>query len=112
MHRPVDVALAVAGRTWPPGLHVKTAFEFEDDVAPWNAGTWELDISDGSGWLEKSRGTAAIRLKIGGFALLYCGCASPRMLLESGLLEAGPRAELGGLVSLKATPPPELNDFF
>ncbi len=112
MHRPVDVARAVGGRTWSPGLRVETTFVLEDDVAPWNAGTWELHISDGSGRLERSPGPAAIRLKIDGFALLYCGCASPSMLLQAGLLKSEPRANLSGLASLMATPRPELNDFF
>jgi predicted acetyltransferase len=112
MHRPVDVVRAVSAREWPPALHVDTTFTLEDDAAPWNAGTWSLTIAHGAGHLERSVAPAAIRLKIDGFALLYCGRSSPRMLCQSGLLDAGPRADLDGLASLMATPPPELNDFF
>jgi predicted acetyltransferase len=42
MHRPVDVAGAVARRGWPAGVRGRAVFELTDPLAPWNTapGNW------------------------------------------------------------------------
>ncbi|HKN99654.1 MAG TPA: GNAT family N-acetyltransferase, partial [Pseudonocardiaceae bacterium] len=54
MHRPVDVAAAVADRGWPAGVRGRAVFALEDPMAPWNTGTWELDVDGGSAQLKRS----------------------------------------------------------
>ena len=112
MHRPVDVVRAVSGRSWPASIELGMTFELYDDLAPWNAGTWALQISGGEGHLEPSKGRPALRLQTEGFGFLYCGIASPAMLVEAGLAENGRAGDPALLASLMAAPPPELLDHF
>lgn len=112
MHRPVDVARAVSARGWPPGLRVAVRFELNDDLAPWNAGVWELEIGDGEGHLEPSSKPSGLRLDIRGFTMLCAGAASPPMLVEAGLVEAAAGADLVTLSPLVVGPAPESLDHF
>ena len=112
MHRPVDVARAVSGRTWPVWLRAGMTFSVLDELATWNDGTWALEIAEGQGRLERCTTPCGVRLRAAGFALLYCGVASPAMLVEGGLLEFGSTDDLTALEALMAAPPPELLDYF
>ncbi|MGH3722078.1 MAG: GNAT family N-acetyltransferase [Pseudonocardiaceae bacterium] len=112
MHRPVDVARAVSTRRWPLWVQANSTFYLHDELAPWNTGTWDLQIADGQGHLEPSARSATLRLEIEGFALLFCGAGCSAMVLEAGLAQTGPTDDLRSLEPLMATPPPELLDYF
>ncbi|MCV2490091.1 GNAT family N-acetyltransferase [Geodermatophilus sp. YIM 151500] len=105
MHRPVDVVRAVADRGWPTAARGRVAFRLADDVAPWNAGDWELVVEDGGAELRVAGREPDLWLTVRGFAVLYCGASSGCAAVQAGLaggadparldlLAAGPRAEL------------------
>jgi predicted acetyltransferase len=110
MHRPVDVAGAVAARGWPAGVSGRASFTLTDDLAPWNAGAWELSVSDGAGELKRC-GDASAELSVAGFASLFCGVASPAQVAAAGHA-AGSATDLAALgVLAVGTPPRMLNTF-
>lgn len=110
MHRPVDVAGAVAARGWPAGVTGRASFTLTDDLAPWNTGSWELTVADGVGEL-KPAGDAAVAVSVAGFAALYCGVVAPTQLLASGHV-SGPVPDVAALGVLAAGTPPRLLDTF
>jgi predicted acetyltransferase len=87
MLRPVDVVAAVEKRGWPGFVRGGVEFSLEDQLAPWNAGAWRLEIADGRGRLERIDRSPSLRLAVGGFALLYGGAARAHALVEAGLLQ-------------------------
>jgi predicted acetyltransferase len=110
MHRPVDVAGAVAARGWPAGVSGRASFALTDELAPWNAGAWELSVSDGAGELKRCD-EASVELSVAGFAALYCGVASPEQVAGAGHA-AGAVSDLAALgVLAVGTPPRLLNTF-
>ncbi|HEX5117553.1 MAG TPA: GNAT family N-acetyltransferase [Pseudonocardiaceae bacterium] len=110
MHRPVDVAGAVVARGWPAGVSGRASFTLTDDLAPWNAGAWELSVSDGAGELKRC-GDASVALSVAGFASLFCGVASPEQVAAAGHA-TGPASDLAALgVLAVGTPPRVLNTF-
>ncbi len=111
MHRPVDVSRAVADRGWPASRRGRVAFHLHDPVASWNDGGWTLDVADGAAQLVRTATQADLRLHIAGFALLYCGVATPAMLVESGLLH-GPADEIASLELLRPASAAQLLDYF
>ncbi|HKN97907.1 MAG TPA: GNAT family N-acetyltransferase [Pseudonocardiaceae bacterium] len=110
MHRPVDVAGAVAARGWPAEVAGRASFALTDDLAPWNSGSWELTVSDGVGELKRG-GDAAVTVSVAGFAALYCGVVAPAQLLASGHV-SGPAEDVAALGLLAAGTPPRLLDTF
>jgi predicted acetyltransferase len=108
MHRPVDVAAAVAQRGWPAERRGEVTFALRDGLAPWNAGTWRLEVGGGEARLARTSAAAAVTLDVAGFALLYCGAARPDQVREAGLLD-GP---VDGLDLLLPRTRAQLLDYF
>lgn len=73
MHRVVDVEQAMAQRGWPRALAGSVVVELEDDLAPWNSGTWELSVSGGRGRAVRTDAAPVVRLTPSGLAALYAG---------------------------------------
>jgi predicted acetyltransferase len=111
MHRPVDVAAAVAQRGWP-GRAGRVSFVLADAMAPWNAGAWELELAGGEGRLTPVAGTPTTRLHVEGFGLLYSGASSPAGLVERGLVRGAGPDELTGLGLLLPGTGAHLLDYF
>jgi predicted acetyltransferase len=111
MHRPVDIAGAVTGRGWPTGVRGRAVFTIEDRLAPWNTGTWELDIADGAGELRRTEADTAVHLTVNGFAALYCGVSNVGVLREAGHV-SGPFDDAAALDVLSTSVPPRLLDTF
>lgn len=110
MHRPVDVVRAVADRGWPTHVTGRVAFRLRDDVAPWNAGDWQLEVEGGSATLRRT-GTEPERwLDVRGFAVLYCSATSGRALAQTGL--TGGAGDPAALDLLASGPRAELRDYF
>ena len=110
MHRPVDVVRAVADRGWPAHLRGRVAFTLVDEVAPWNAGRWELELADGAGELRRPGREPGLVLDVRGFAQLYCGVGTGRGAALAGLL-SGP-GNPSALDLLASGPPAQLLDHF
>ncbi|PWR11641.1 GNAT family N-acetyltransferase [Micromonospora acroterricola] len=111
MHRPVDVARAIATRGWPGHVRGAVNFALTDALAEWNTGTWRLSVADGAGELTRTGGEADLRLDVRGFALLYAGAARARSVVEAGLLHAV-GADPDALDLLGAGGPAQLLDYF
>ncbi len=111
MHRPVDIAGAVARRGWSPSVRGRAVFTLQDRLAPWNTGTWELEIADGAGELRRSTADTSVSLTVAGFASLYCGLATAGMLREAGHV-SGPHDEAAALDVLGTSAPPRILDSF
>jgi predicted acetyltransferase len=111
MHRPVDVARALSGRGWPLSRRGRVTFHLHDPVASWNDGAWQFDVADGSGELMRTGNHPELRLHVAGFALLYCGVATPAMLAEAGLLH-GPDSSINGLELIRPKSAAQLLDYF
>lgn len=110
MHRPVDVVRAVAGRGWPRHVRGRMAFRLADDLAPWNAGDWELIVADGTGELTRTSSPTALWLTTRGFAALYCSSGTGAGLVQTG--QAGGSADPAALDLLACGPPARLYDYF
>jgi predicted acetyltransferase len=86
MHRPVDVAAAVAARGWPTGVAGSVDFRLVDPLLSWNDGAWRLTLSAGEGRLERAAVEPGLTLTVRGWALLWCGAARTGQLRQAGLL--------------------------
>ena len=73
MHRVVDVEQAMTQRGWPAAVRGAVVVALEDDLAPWNSGTWELSVSGGEGTARRTDADPVVRLTPGGLAGLYAG---------------------------------------
>ncbi|GIJ08054.1 enhanced intracellular survival protein Eis [Micromonospora andamanensis] len=111
MHRPVDIARAVAARGWPTHTRGQVTFTLTDDLADWNTGTWHLTVADGHAELRRSSTDADLHLTVRGFARLYTGTATARTLTETGLLHHS-TPDPSPLDLLAAGPTAHLIDYF
>lgn len=111
MHRPVDLAGAVAARGWPAGVSGRAVFGVEDTMAPWNTGTWAIEVDGGKAELRRTNGDTSVHLTVNGFAMLYCGLTTAASLREAGHL-SGPHADAAALDVLSTSVPPRLLDNF
>ncbi|MFY1672126.1 GNAT family N-acetyltransferase [Plantactinospora sp. WMMB334] len=113
MHRPVDVVRAVTARGWPAQLRGGVEFTLTDEIAPWNAGTWRLEVEGGAAGLHRlPDNPSAPQLSVRGFALLYTGAAGSYAVAEAGLLHCPAGTDPSGLDLLAAGPPASLLDYF
>lgn len=112
MHRPVDVVRAVADRGWPAHVSGRVDFALTDDLAPWNSGSWRLEVDGGTANLHSIPDEPAPHLSVRGFALLYAGAASAYAVAEAGLLRCPAGTDPGGLDLLGSGPRAELLDYF
>jgi predicted acetyltransferase len=112
MHRPVDVVRAVQSRGWPPQVRGEVVFALDDVLAPWNTGSWRLEVADGSASLQRTDSEPALRLAVQGFGLLYLGATTAQAVAEAGLLHCAPGTHPGALDLLGAGQQAELLDYF
>lgn len=113
MHRLVEVERAVADRGWPAAMNGAAGFDLVDDLAPWNSGSWAVEITAGRGHAERTGGGSGLRLTAQGLALLVTGVMSPTMLVEAGQLTVDPGVDPATLaVLMPGGPKPESLDQF
>jgi predicted acetyltransferase len=110
MVRLVDVVGAVAGRGWPSAARGRVHLEVSDDDAPWNAGRWILEVSDGRATMSRG-GSGEVQATIGGLSSWWSGYGAPRRLARTGHL-AGPPEALDAMGQLLPATPPVLVDFY
>jgi len=110
MHRLVDAERAVAARGWPEHARGSVVFAVVDEVAPWNTGTWVLEVDAGEGRLTRTGAEADLVVGPRGLALLWTGAGSGRTAAAAGLVTGpGDPAALDLLASGRA---PQLLDYF
>ncbi|MEE6263706.1 GNAT family N-acetyltransferase [Plantactinospora sonchi] len=112
MHRPVDVARAVADRGWPTGTRGRVDFALTDDNAPWNTGFWRFEVDGGEARLHRIPDEPTLSLDVRGFALLYTGAADAYAVAEAGLSGGAAGADPGPLDLLGAGPRADVLDYF
>ncbi len=112
MHRPVDVVRAVQSRGWPPHARGQVDFALDDVLAPWNTGSWRLEVADGSASLQRTDSEPGLRLAVQGFGLLYLGATTAQAVAEAGLLRCVPGTDPGALDLLGSGQQAELLDYF
>ncbi len=112
MHRPVDVVRAIESRGWPHYARGRVDFALDDTTAPWNAGSWRLEVSDGSAQLQRISQQPPLSLSVRGFGLLYTGAARASALAEAGLLRCTADQSPTALDLLGAGQPAQLLDYF
>jgi predicted acetyltransferase len=88
MLRLVDLPAALQARPWPSGVAGQVSFRVQDPVCPWNAGTWQLELSGGQARVEpeSSGAVPGATADVRGLASLFTGFAGPDDLVRAGLL--------------------------
>jgi len=90
MLRVVDLPAAVSARGWPraamlrPGLAVD--LEVIDELAPWQAGRWRLELCEDGAVVVRRGGSGAVGLTARALSAWYAGAASTVALRRAGLL--------------------------
>lgn len=111
MLRLIDVPGAVAARGWPDGAGGRVDLALVDEHAPWNNGTWVLEVADGHASLTPG-GDATVEASIGGFSSWWSGYASATKLARTGHLRTPDRRALATMDHLLPPSPPVLPDFY
>lgn len=111
MIRLVDAAGAVAARGWNPVLRGAVDLQIHDAHAPWNAGAWRLEVSDGHGRLVPG-GSGTVDISIQGLSCWWSGYTNARTLATTGHVRTSDTDALAILDGLGAGSPPTLVDFY
>lgn len=88
--RLVDVGAALEARGYEGAGAV--TIEVHDPLLEANSGTWRLEVADGRGHAEKTKGGGDIRLGIAELGTVYLGQFSFVQMLAAGRIEATPEA--------------------
>ena len=114
MVRLLDAPAAVAARGWPEGLELDTPLSIDDPELAGNRGAWRLQISGGSGRLERTgadNGGAGVALGARGLAGLFAGVPMTT-LRRAGTATGGAAATDAPLDAAFAGPTPYMLDYF
>jgi predicted acetyltransferase len=111
MLRVVDLPGAVAGRGWHPDARGQVHLAVVDEHAPWNHGTWVLEVADG-GARATPGGDGTVEASIGGLSSWWSGYATASRLARTGHLASADRRSLTTMDGLIAAVPSVLPDFY
>jgi predicted acetyltransferase len=112
MLRLVDLSAALSARPWPAGVAGQVELRVEDQVCPWNAGGWRLELAGGQGRVEPTASTPAASADIRGLASLFTGFAGPDDLVRAGLLSGFDPDAVDLLRAAFASPRPWTAEFY
>lgn len=87
--RMVDVEAALGGRGYDNDGRIRIEV-MDDDLAPWNVGTFELTVDGGEAEVKGVPGPGDVRLPVKALASLFTGYRSARGLRRWGLIDAAP----------------------
>jgi predicted acetyltransferase len=99
--RIIDVDRAFAGRGYDAAGGI--VFAIEDEICPWNAGGWALDVSGGTGELRRSTATPNFTAPASTLAQLLYGTLSASQAWRMGRLATDDPARLHTADTLLAT---------
>jgi predicted acetyltransferase len=85
----LDVAGALAGRSYPPGVSARLAFRVGGLALPDSDGTYLLQVADGASVCKRTAPGGERAFHARGLALLYAGVQSCANLRFAGLLSGG-----------------------
>ena len=108
MLRLVDVQRAIEARpALPQASGESVTIALSDVSAPWNAGTWHIECSEGRFSCEKTDATPDADMDVGALASIYNGFTNPADAARVGTIQARqPRAidALGNIFSVRFAP--------
>jgi predicted acetyltransferase len=110
MLRIVDVAAALTGRGYAPGVAAEVHLDVRDEMFAENAGRLVLRVSDGRAEVERGGG-GGVAVDVRGLAALYTGFLSAAELRAGGLVEAD-EAALASACGVFASAHPWMSDHF
>jgi len=84
-----DIAPALEGRGYINDGELDISVD-DDDLTPWNNGTWRLTVSDGNADVKQATTGKGIKGSIRSLTALYTGSHSARELAAAGLLRGDP----------------------
>jgi predicted acetyltransferase len=84
--RVVDVVAALENRSYGIDGHGdgRLTIDLRDDYCPWNAGRWQLDVSDGRGRVTQTGEPADLALSANDLGSVYLGGSTPTALATAG----------------------------
>ena len=109
--RIVDVAAALSGRGYS-GRGSLTLQIQDDDLAPWNAGRFRLEVDGDAATVSATTSRADLHLDVKALASLYSGYRSARQLRNWALLEANDDAVARADALFATTHAPHCPDTF
>jgi predicted acetyltransferase len=112
MLRVVDLVPALEERPYLPGPPARLVLGIEDRDAPWNAGTWLLEVEDGTGRVSRTPAEPELHLHVGTLAALYNGFLSPARAARIGLFEADAAVLETAARIFAVSAPPYCLDYF
>jgi predicted acetyltransferase len=83
--RVVDVPSALAARTY--GIDGELVLELADDLCPWNAGRWRVEVGGGRARVAPTERPADLALGIAALGSMYLGGVSAAELAAAGLVD-------------------------
>lgn len=84
--RIVDLVPALEGRGY--GADGTFTFAFADEMCPWNAGLWRLEVEGGGGRVTAATGEPELALGPRALTMLACGYQDATTLAHAGLITA------------------------
>ena len=111
MLRLIDLPGAIAARGWPTTAEGSVDLEVIDEHAPWNAGRWTIEVSEGHA-TARPGGDGTVQASIRGLSSWWAGYAPATRLARLGLLHSADRASLERMDHLLPAVPPVLPDFY
>jgi predicted acetyltransferase len=100
--RIVDVDKTLEARGYNHDGEVTIAVK-EDDICPWNVGTWKLSVKNGDGIVEKTDGKPDIQIGVTALASLVCGYSTASLLERTDRLTCEDKTLLPKLDALFST---------
>ncbi|MCH8309281.1 MAG: GNAT family N-acetyltransferase [Chloroflexi bacterium] len=108
--RIIDVQGALAGRGYPRGYEGELHLKVDDELLPWNDGSFVLKVAGGRGEVYKG-GRGDLKIGIRGLASLYSGHLTPSEINTLGGLE-GTDSAMADASLMFASPRPWMADHF
>jgi predicted acetyltransferase len=113
MLRVVDLVPALELRTYMPGPPTCFVLRLVDPSAPWNDGTWRIEVEAGKARVKPDASEPDISANAGVLAALYNGFLTPSQAMRSGLLDARDTGALAAATGIfRVSAPPFCADYF
>jgi predicted acetyltransferase len=112
MARVLDVPDAFAARGYPEQARGRFTVEVADEVCPWVAGTWTVEVDGGEGKAARVDSRAAARTDAAGLSALFAGYLDAGDLATMGAVSGMTPEDLSFWRAVHAGPPPWSADFY
>ena len=111
--RIVDIERAGKARGYKQGISGKICIALKDTYAPWNQGTWCIDVQDGKNTkCAKTGAKPDIECDIQAFSQLFCGYVTAERLIWEGKLSVNDHSKIQLLNELFNDQPTHMQDWF